>query len=167
MDAILPRGEKGRAAVEYLETVLGISVAASDDITGIDGDWDLEVGAAKDVIAFPGYAYNLQGYIDCATHLNGATDFFRFGNSYSKTVNGYTYFAIGYNYDPAFPPSFPIINGNPYDPAHANGSSGEDVYVAIWDPNCNQLLGTYIGGDDDDIVKGLDLDSDGNLLIYR
>ena len=54
------RGEKGRAAVEYLETNLGISVAASDDVTGVDGDWDLEVGTPLGVINAKDYTYNLQ-----------------------------------------------------------------------------------------------------------
>lgn len=110
---------------------------------------------------------NAQGYIDCATHLNSSFDYlYSSGNSYSKTVNGFTYFAAGYNYDPAFPPSYPIINGNPYDPTHTGGShAGYDVYVAIWDPNCNQIFGTFIGGDDNEKVNGLDLDSEGNLII--
>jgi len=44
------QGEKGKAAVKYLEATLGISVAASDDITGIEGDWDLEIGKAHAII---------------------------------------------------------------------------------------------------------------------
>ena len=54
------QGAKGRAAVTYLEKELGIVVAASDDLTGVDGDWDLEVGQAKDLIKVPNYCYNLQ-----------------------------------------------------------------------------------------------------------
>ncbi|GEM_PF-3964278 len=57
------KGDNGRAAVKYLETRLGISVAASDDITGIDGDWELEVGSASNDIAVESYAYNLQAPI--------------------------------------------------------------------------------------------------------
>ena len=53
------KGEKGRAAVEYLEAALGISIAASDDITGIDGDWDLEVGCSVDLLTPNYYTYNL------------------------------------------------------------------------------------------------------------
>lgn len=56
------QGEKGRAAVEYLEAALGVSVAASDDITGIDGDWDLEVGTSKEAIEPLEYPFNLQTY---------------------------------------------------------------------------------------------------------
>ena len=54
------QGEKGRTAASYLETALGISVAASDDITGVDGDWDLEVGNIRELIKIPDYQYNLQ-----------------------------------------------------------------------------------------------------------
>ncbi len=54
------QGEKGLATVEYLETALGVSVAASDDLTGIDGDWELEVGTAKNGLSIADYAYNLQ-----------------------------------------------------------------------------------------------------------
>lgn len=39
------RGQRGEAAVNYLEWVLGTTIAASDDITGIGGDWDLEIGS--------------------------------------------------------------------------------------------------------------------------
>ena len=54
------KGEKGRNAVQYLETNLGISVAASDDITGVDGDWELEVGNVLQNIQCPNYPFNLQ-----------------------------------------------------------------------------------------------------------
>ena len=54
------QGEKGRAAVEYLETALGVSVAASNDLTGIDGDWDLEVGQTVSALNVTRYAHNLQ-----------------------------------------------------------------------------------------------------------
>src|SRR6056297_849957 len=37
------RCEKGRAAVAYLEKELGISIAASTNLTGAEGDWELEV----------------------------------------------------------------------------------------------------------------------------
>ena len=61
------KGEKGKAAVSYLEAALGVSVAASDDITGKDGDWDLEVGASHQVLKV-NYAYNLQD--DCLCGVN-------------------------------------------------------------------------------------------------
>lgn len=54
------QGEKGRAAVAYLEATLGISVAASDDLTGADGDWDLEVGDELNRISILDYPFNLQ-----------------------------------------------------------------------------------------------------------
>ncbi|MDQ6480557.1 DUF4347 domain-containing protein [Dyadobacter sp. LHD-138] len=38
------KGRKGQEAVEYLESTLGLSISASDDITGKGGDWVLEIG---------------------------------------------------------------------------------------------------------------------------
>ena len=54
------QGEVGRNAIAYLETILGISIAASDDVTGIDGDWELEVGTPIEALAFTSYVGNLQ-----------------------------------------------------------------------------------------------------------
>ena len=55
------KGKKGKMAVRYLENTLGICVAAFDDIAaGIGGDWELEVGRAKNVISITDYEYNLQ-----------------------------------------------------------------------------------------------------------
>ncbi|MCB9261801.1 MAG: DUF4347 domain-containing protein [Flavobacteriales bacterium] len=55
------KGKVGREAVTYLEKTLGISVAASDDITGVDGDWDLEVGNGNaDILKLVSYQGNLQ-----------------------------------------------------------------------------------------------------------
>jgi len=64
------QGEKGKLAVAYLERTLSISIAASDDITGMDGDWELEVGvhAQKESFsknAFLNYPYNLQTGATC------------------------------------------------------------------------------------------------------
>lgn len=54
------QGEAGKAAVSYLETALGIAVAASDDVTGVDGDWELEVGKTAHTPQFNTYTHNLQ-----------------------------------------------------------------------------------------------------------
>ncbi len=54
------KGVFGKTAVQYLEHNLGISIAASNDITGIDGDWVLEVGSNSQTIEIPGFSYNLQ-----------------------------------------------------------------------------------------------------------
>jgi len=54
------KGEKGKKAVSYLEAALGVAIAASDDITGKDGDWDLEIGNPKHTIRKVDYQYNLQ-----------------------------------------------------------------------------------------------------------
>ena len=62
------QSETGRAAVEYLKAALGVSVAASDDVTGVDGDWDLEVGSAISSVSVLDYEYSLQT-CDCTEYL--------------------------------------------------------------------------------------------------
>ena len=56
------KGEKEKQAVSYLEAALGVAVAASDDITGIDGDWDLEVGSSNTSMCVENYMFNLQDF---------------------------------------------------------------------------------------------------------
>ena len=58
------KGEIGEAAVQLIETQLGITVAASNNITGKDGDWDLEVGDNKSAIAVKNYSHSLQSDTD-------------------------------------------------------------------------------------------------------
>ena len=54
------KGSKGLQAVAELEQKLGVSVAASDDITGKDGDWHLEIGHSSGVLNLSSYTHNLQ-----------------------------------------------------------------------------------------------------------
>ena len=56
------KGKQGKKAVAELERELGIPIAASDDITGKNGDWELEVGgAAHRVVAdITDYPFDLQ-----------------------------------------------------------------------------------------------------------
>ena len=57
------KGEKGRKAVAYLEKQLGITIAASTNITGKDGDWVLEYNGEQLIAKnqqLIGYNYNLQ-----------------------------------------------------------------------------------------------------------
>jgi len=54
------KAEKGRQAVEHLERVLGVKVAASTNITGKEGDWELEIGNMKGSICVIDYDDNLQ-----------------------------------------------------------------------------------------------------------
>ena len=50
------QGEKGASAVSYLEEQLNVSVSASTNITGKDGDWDLEVGTSNFTVSPTAYA---------------------------------------------------------------------------------------------------------------
>lgn len=54
------KGEEGIKAIEYLENALGLCVAASDDITGIKGDWDLEIGHNHTTVSLINYQHDLQ-----------------------------------------------------------------------------------------------------------
>ncbi len=54
------KGLKGLSAVSLIESKLGISVSASNNITGKDGDWNLEVGKNVNVFSIPYYNANLQ-----------------------------------------------------------------------------------------------------------
>ena len=62
------KGEIGLQAVAYLEKKLKISVSASNNITGIDGDWTLEVGSGKNSLAVNSFKGNLQ--LDNTHYLN-------------------------------------------------------------------------------------------------
>lgn len=54
------QGAKGRQAVSFIEKQLGLSIAASTNITGKDGDWILETGNPKNVLIVQNYQSNLQ-----------------------------------------------------------------------------------------------------------
>ena len=54
------KGIKGIEAVEYLQKALGVSISASTNITGKNGDWILEVGKTISTINIYNYNYNLQ-----------------------------------------------------------------------------------------------------------
>ncbi len=64
------KGEVGRKAVTYLEKELGIKVSASNNITGKNGDWNLEVGENVKTLQFKNYEKNLQ----CAGVVGGMGD---------------------------------------------------------------------------------------------
>ena len=154
------------ASVVYLEEVLGISVAASDDITGIGGDWDLEVGTGYEALQFPDYQRNLQGYIDCATILNDEDWWPDPYYSYSVLHEGSLYFGVHVNYStPISGSSLPVINGGEAYHPHASTTFTDDIYLAFFDRECNQFIGTFWGGTDDDFIHGMDIDSDGNIVI--
>lgn len=53
-------GQKGREAVAYLEQQLGVSIAASENKTGKNGDWNLEVGRSVSIAGLAHYPYTLQ-----------------------------------------------------------------------------------------------------------
>jgi len=56
------KGQIGLQAVKILESALEIPVAASDDVTGLDGDWVLEIGAGISALQFSNYTHSLQDF---------------------------------------------------------------------------------------------------------
>lgn len=62
------KGKIGQDAVNYLQSKLKISVNASTNITGKDGDWNLEIGSGKNGLKFPEYKADLQ--LDNTHYLN-------------------------------------------------------------------------------------------------
>ena len=55
-------GEKGSAAIRYLEEALDVDISASTDITGKNGDWTLEIGKQPTIntISLDTYRFDLQ-----------------------------------------------------------------------------------------------------------
>ncbi len=53
-------GEDGHQAVAFLVKNLNVEVSASDDITGVDGNWDLEVGTQYSEVVLESFNGNLQ-----------------------------------------------------------------------------------------------------------
>jgi hypothetical protein len=54
------KGTKGQQALAYIQNTTGLKVAASNNITGKDGDWDLELGNPTHPLKITNYGYNLQ-----------------------------------------------------------------------------------------------------------
>ena len=105
-----------------------------------------------------------QGYIDCATIIADDENFYDINSFKSFTENGYTYFVGSPSINNAADQFFPVINGSPY--FKSTTSSRSMGYLAVWDNNCNQVLGTYIGGaEDDDFITSVKVDSDGNIIV--
>lgn len=77
-------GEAGQAAVALLEARLGLTVAASDDITGASGDWELEVGTARESVNLKGYAYDLQ---QCNERLRVVNDGVNFTSASARVTD--------------------------------------------------------------------------------
>ena len=110
-----------------------------------------------------GCIIHAQGYIECATMLNDAEGFSN-GDIEAKTVNGYTYLMVSPYYDFPTDARFPIVNGEP----SVMGDFTGEIYFAIFDPNCNQIKGTYINGVGEfGGVYGVDLmvDEAGNAYV--
>jgi uncharacterized repeat protein (TIGR01451 family) len=66
------QGEVGAQAVKTLEQLLGLSVAASTNVTGQGGDWVLEMGQPVAALRVEDYAHSLQ----CTNNVNCDGDAF-------------------------------------------------------------------------------------------
>ncbi len=68
------KGIKGVKAVDILVKELGIKIAASNDLTGRGGDWNLEVGETSSSISLPTYKYTLQIPSSCRQGVDSDGD---------------------------------------------------------------------------------------------
>lgn len=100
------QGPKGRQAVANLENALGIAVAASDDVTGPDGDWELEVGTVANTRLLTDYRFNLQAYqlgFEPLYTANFANGIYGSGlTQYTWSKSG-TYYALQNSFSGVFP----------------------------------------------------------------
>jgi len=102
-----------------------------------------------------------QGYIDCATIISDI-DSGPFNDTEAKVVDGYTYFMISAYYNDPSELRFPVINGEP----SISASFASETYFAIFDPQCNQIKGTYITAEVGDITAtDLTVDEAGNAYV--
>ncbi len=69
--------------MSFLKDKLNLTIAASNNITGIDGDWNLEEGTPKESISVSNYLGNLQTTVYVNASATGS------GNG-SSWPNGYT-----------------------------------------------------------------------------
>ena len=76
------KDQKGIDAVNYLQATLNINIAASNNITGQDGDWILEMGKVKSSISVANYKGNLQTTVYVNAAATGT-------NNGSSWTNGY------------------------------------------------------------------------------
>jgi hypothetical protein len=80
------KDQKGKDAVNYLQKALNINIAASNNITGQDGDWALEVGRAKSAINVFSYNGNLQTTVYVNAAATGTNNGTSWANGY-KTLD--------------------------------------------------------------------------------
>lgn len=102
---------------------------------------------------------NAQPYIDCHTVITQTTPIFGSNEGSLPTdiiiIDGFTFTVFETEIS-----EFPVVNGSP---PVVGGRS--DLYIGIWDADCNQVFGTYYGGDDDDVFEDFVADDAGNLVI--
>ena len=183
------KGEKGKQAVSYLETALGVSIAASDDITGKDGDWELEVlsprgGDAQraEGLTIPNWQGNLQAdnpficdpEVFFMTHGSlQSTDVF----TVSKTTNPWSFTPLGGQIN-ALTIGFNGLGYNPIDDylylipqaafSPTNPTAAESlnrIYRIDKDGNYTSLTpsGTSIGGQH---LHAATITSDGRMVLF-
>jgi hypothetical protein len=76
------RGDLGKKAMSLLKDKLNLSIAASNNITGIDGDWNLEEGTPKESISVSNYLGNLQNLVNNGSFSGSSSGWSLSGASY-------------------------------------------------------------------------------------
>lgn len=109
-------------------------------------------------LLFP-FLLQAQGYIDCATVLTDESDFGLNSGPKVQVRDGYTYmaFSAGYTGGGILPPI--IGSGLSY-----GGSI--NTYIAVFDENCNQIVGTFTGGVEQDDFYDLVVNDDGSFFVF-
>ena len=112
------------------------------------------------IVSFICLDLSAQGHIDCATILNDDASFI-FTTPAIKTLNGYTYiYLTPWHDDPLTPVSLPVINGDAWQAGEPT-----NTYLAVIDPDCNQVFGTYIGGSGFEEGYNMEIDNSGNIVL--
>jgi hypothetical protein len=140
------QGQKGLDAVAYLESTLGVSVAASTNMTGRNGDWTLEVGQPIASIALPNYEGNLQNLITNGSFSGSANSWLLSGASYIGWSNHDQMMNLNEgnsNYNGYGQQTINTIVGNSYTITFTAHNHKTESYGSDWNQSLVLTLGSY------------------------
>ncbi|MBK9211600.1 MAG: DUF4347 domain-containing protein [Saprospiraceae bacterium] len=176
------KGTVGEDAVSYLESNLGISVAASTNITGKDGDWNLEIGQSKSAIAISNYQGNLQyapnddfdgdgitNLLDIDDDNDGILDVIENGCLYGGLTNVSTTANLSLGEAGNEPPTwfYPTSLANPSDPNMVRTWTIADSDPRIYTlPLTHAVTNPIISISDNDFMMQYWTDQDGNPVTF-
>ena len=139
------KGEKGMQAIAYIEKALGVSIAASNNITGKDGDWTLEVGQVLTAITVSNYQGNLQNLVNNGSFSGSASGWSLSGASYIGWSNHDQMMNLNEgngNYNGSGEQYINTIVGNTYTITFDAHNHKTSTYSSDWDQTFNLTLGS-------------------------